>query len=134
MIREITNNDLTNEILDLFENVINEFDPFNKLLGYYLNSKLIGFISYSIIYDRCEINFIGVLEEYRGKKIGSLLIKDTINRAKKCINITLEVNINNFTAIELYKKNGFKIASIRKMYYGNDDAYLMIKELGDINE
>lgn len=134
MIREITNNDLTNEILDLFENVINEFDPFNKLLGYYLNSKLIGFISYSIIYDRCEINFIGVLEEYRGKKIGSLLIRYTINRAKNCINITLEVNINNFTAIELYKKNGFKIASIRKMYYGNDDAYLMIKELGDINE
>lgn len=135
MIKEITNEDLSNEILNIFNSkVIDDKDPFNKFLGYFYDSKLIGFISYSIIYDRCEINFIGVLEEYRNNKIGSKLIKNLIGRLNSCKNITLEVNVNNYIAIKLYKKNGFEVASIRKKYYGNDDAYLMIKELGDIDE
>lgn len=135
MIKEITNEDLSNEILNIFNSsVIDGKDPFNKILGYFYDSKLIGFISYSIIYDRCEINFIGVLEEYRNNKIGSKLINNLIERLSSCKNITLEVNVNNYIAIKLYKKSGFKVASIRKKYYGNDDAYLMIKELGDIDE
>ena len=44
-------------------------------------------------------------------------------------NITLEVNVNNFSAIKFYEKNEYKKINIRKHYYGNDDAYLMLKEL-----
>ena len=29
----------------------------------------------------------------------------------------------------LYEKYGFKIVSVREKYYGNDDAYLMIREM-----
>ena len=40
--------------------------------------------------------------------------------------ITLEVNINNTSAINLYKKYNFKEVGIRKKYYNNlDDALIM---------
>ena len=46
-------------------------------------------------------------------------------------NITLEVRENNKIAIDFYIKNGYKIETIRKDYYGNENGYLMIKELGE---
>lgn len=51
-----------------------------------------------------------------------------IAKNKNCINITLEVAVNNKSALNLYKKLGFKIVTIRKNYYENSDGYLMIKE------
>lgn len=131
MIKEITNKDLIQDIIDMFPSLkLNENNPFNFYLGYYLDD-LVGFINYSIIYDRCEINYIGVIEKYRNKKIGSALLEFLFKKLNSCSNITLEVNINNIVAINLYKKYGFNIVSIRKNYYGNEDAYLMLKELGD---
>ena len=40
-------------------------------------------------------------------------------------NITLEVNINNIKAINLYKKLDFKIIATRPNYYNGVDGYLM---------
>ena len=39
--------------------------------------------------------------------------------------ITLEVRIDNFSAIHLYQKFGFKSVSIRKNYYNGIDGILM---------
>ena len=39
--------------------------------------------------------------------------------------ITLEVNINNTIALNLYKKFNFKEVAIRKGYYNGIDAILM---------
>lgn len=131
MIKEITDRDLTEDIIYIFPDLkLESNNPFNKYIGYYLN-KLVGFINYSLIYDRCEINYIGVIEQYRNKKIASTLLDFLIDKLSDCSNITLEVNTNNIAAINLYKKHGFKVVSIREKYYGNDDAYLMMKELGD---
>ena len=46
-------------------------------------------------------------------------------------NITLEVRESNKEAIEFYKKNGYRIEAIRKNYYGSENGYLMLKELGE---
>ena len=43
--------------------------------------------------------------------------------------ISLEVNVLNKEAIKFYLKNGFKIVSTRKKYYGDSDGYLMVKEM-----
>ena len=51
------------------------------------------------------------------------MIEENIN------NITLEVRTTNEGAINLYKKYNFKVVSTRKNYYGNEDAYLMIREM-----
>lgn len=132
MIKEITINELSIEFKKMFnideKSIIN---PFNKIVAYF-DDEIKGFIIYSIIYDRCEIEYIGVSLNSRNNKIATKLIeymmKDIEN---KCKNITLEVNENNKAAIALYNKFDFKIAAKRKFYYGNENGILMIKELGD---
>ncbi len=91
----------------------------------YEEDKVLGFLIYDLIYDRCEIEYIGVLKEYRNKHIASLLMEELL---KKANNISLEVNTKNIEAINLYKKYGFKIVTTRKNYYENEDAYLMVRD------
>ena len=117
--------------LNLHDNYKFSLDEFTSCLVCVINKKIVSFVTYSIIYDRCEIVDIYVLEEYRKNKIGTKLIEEIEKKCKlnKCLNITLEVNENNRSAIEFYKQVGFKIETTRKHYYDNNDAYLMKKDL-----
>lgn len=86
--------------------------------------------------NKCHILSFGVLEEYRKQGIGSQLItsvKDYIdNRANQ---ISLNVHVENESAIKFYKKHEFEIIKTRKDYYCQiegyilKDAYYMIKQL-----
>ena len=59
-----------------------------------------------------------------------LLLNYFINDVKNtCKSIALEVKIDNYKAINLYKKLGFKSVRIIKNYYKDKDGLLMIKEL-----
>ena len=56
------------------------------------------------------------------------MLEELINLAKerKLKDITLEVNVNNIPAINLYKKYNFKEVGLRKNYYNNsEDAIIM---------
>lgn len=64
--------------------------------------------------DSLEIMKIGVSPEYRQKGIGTILINEI---KKSRMGIFLEVREHNNTAIEFYKKNGFKETGRRKNYY-----------------
>ena len=117
--------DILNEYKYNYIPIISEY---TKIYTYILDNKVVGFIIFDIIYDRCEIIDIYTNKEYRRNNIAFLLINE-IEKDYDIINITLEVNINNISAISLYEKSGFKVASIRKCYYNGEDAYLMIKEV-----
>lgn len=121
-----------NEINDLYELYKKDYKPliteFTKIYSYFINNNYVGFIVFDIIYDRCEIIDIFVLEEYRKQGIASKLITEIINDYE-IVNITLEVNKENFNAIKLYEKLGFKCVSIRKDYYNGIDGLLMLKEV-----
>lgn len=112
-----------------YEPVLN--DPFINYYVCEINEKIVGFICYSIIYERVELNYIYVDVAFRKQHIGSqlmnLLIEDAIKH--KCINITLEVDENNIAGLNLYKKYGFKVQALRKNYYCDSDALLMMREL-----
>jgi len=112
------------EYLNTLSNYNITLNPFNKILVYIDNNKILGFIDYSKMYENMEINYIFVKEEYRNKGIASKLLKYIIDN-NDFSNITLEVNINNTNAIKLYEKFNFKTVSIRKGYYNGIDAYLM---------
>ena len=131
MINYTTEKELINSFLKYFNTKINDINDFNKYLIYSIDDKNIGFIDFSFIYDRIELNYIYVEKSYRNKNIASKLMDKLIEFAidNKCINITLEVDESNDAAINLYKKYGFTIATIRKKYYGKNDGYLMIREL-----
>ena len=75
-----------------------------------------------------RIYSIAVHPDFRGKKVGQLLIDQIAVIAQKqgLKRITLEVNVSNSPAIHLYEKNGFKCISIKENYYHNGiSAYYM---------
>ena len=128
MIIEITKNNInkySNELLN-DEELINNLDnnPYGNYIAY-IDDTLIGYIYYSKIYDRLEINNILVDESRRREGIASKLFDYLLE--KENLPITLEVDETNNKAINLYKKIGFKEVSIRKNYYGNHDGILMEK-------
>lgn len=105
--------------------------PFSILMVYEIKNEIVGFISYSIIYNRAEIEYIYVESSYRRKNIAYELMEYCIEDVSTsgCDNITLEVNEQNNIGISLYEKFGFKKAAVRPKYYRGVDGILMIREL-----
>ena len=106
---------------------INDNNPFSKRIEYIIGDKCIGYLDYSLIYDRMEIDNFLVNLEYRNQGIGNKLMTYLMSLANKYEvgNITLEVRVSNIIAINLYKKYGFVEVAIRKYYYGDEDGILM---------
>lgn len=106
---------------------INNNNPFSKRIEYIVDDVLVGYLDYSLIYDRMEIDNFLVNIEYRNNGIGNKLMSYLMSIAKNnnVDNITLEVRVSNAIAINLYKKYGFKEVAIRKYYYGDEDGILM---------
>ena len=93
-----------------------------------VDNKVICYYSFYNICSEGNINNLAVLQSFRGKGVGSMLIDDMIKVAKelKLSALTLEVNVNNVVAIALYQKFGFKVEGRRtKFYGGKDDALIM---------
>lgn len=91
-------------------------------------NEILGFIGILINFDFTEITNIVVKKDFRNLGIGKMLLEKIIEETKK-INkemICLEVNENNISAINLYKKYRFEEVGRRKKYYNEkDDAILM---------
>ena len=101
-------------------------NPFGKILVYKKNNRIIAYLYYSEIYERVEINNIELEEQYRNMGIGTELLKKLTELVQK--SISLEVRINNYNAIKLYKKFNFQEKAIRKGYYQGIDGILMVRE------
>ena len=106
-------------------------NPFARRIEYVIEDKVIGYLDYSLIYDRIEIDNFLVLEEYRRDGIGTKLMSYLVSLAisLRVVNITLEVRVSNDIAINLYKKFGFREVALRKFYYGDEDGILMEKQV-----
>ena len=124
--------ELKKEEIDIIDNsfinkdyILNEFDnnPFIKVLLLIEDNKVIGYLYYSDIYDRAEINQIEIDSFHRNCGNGKKLMEYMINHVDK--DITLEVKNDNDPAIKLYKRYGFKEVATRKGYYQGTDGILM---------
>lgn len=135
-IRKLSENDIENvfEIEKTFFDVNNSDSILSSLksetLDYFLLFKdeiLIGFFECSIVLDEAELYEIAIVDGEQGKCYSNLLMKYFFDYCdkKKVSTIFLEVNKINNKAISLYKKFGFSEYSIRKNYYGENDAVLM---------
>lgn len=118
-IREIQNSFLDRDF------VLKEFqkNPFAHFLILKENSEVIGYLYYSDIYERAEINQFEILESHRNCGKGQILLKYFLEFVDK--DITLEVKSDNISAIHLYLKNGFQEKAIRSGYYQGIDGILM---------
>lgn len=120
------------------QSLIECFDDSYIILGLFDVEKLIGF---SVIYNTkfsTDLLTIGVDPDYQGKKLGSLLLHRTLEKALDIEDMEcfLEVRVSNIVAQNLYKKYGFVEVGLRKEYYNpigaekGEDAYTM--HLSDI--
>ena len=127
MVKELTkkNIDIINDSFIDKDYLLNEFNnnPFIKVLLLIEDNKVIGYLYYSDIYDRVEINQIEINSFHRNCGNGKKLMEYMIQNVDK--NITLEVKKDNIPAINLYKRNGFVEVAIRKGYYQGIDGILM---------
>ena len=124
-------NKLDNSFIDK-KMVLNELknNPFANFLLYEENNEIIGYIYYSDIYDRVEINQFEIKNIHRNCGKGDLLLKKLIKIVDK--DITLEVREDNEPAIRLYLKNNFTKTAIRKGYYKGIDGILMERKRDSI--
>lgn len=100
-----------------------EINPFAKFLVLKEENIVIGYIYYSDIYERAEINQFEIETFHRNCGKGQKLLKKLIEVVDK--SITLEVRKDNISAIKVYEKLGFKRKAIRKNYYDGVDGILM---------
>lgn len=137
-VSQMSNDDL----LDLKDSLLNEFDDFwtynileqefNNENTTYIVAKnddmVVGFAGILVIMDEANIMNIVTKKDKRKLGIGSLLLEKLIeiSKLKKLASITLEVNEKNIPAINLYKKYNFQQVGIRKKYYDNTDAAILM--------
>lgn len=76
---------------------------------------------------------IAVLEEYRGRGVGSALLSATIEALRDVYDVEavyLEVRVSNTRAIKLYEKFGFRrVRRVKGYYMDGEDAYVMVLRL-----
>lgn len=106
-----------------------EYNRFANYLVMEYNDEIIGYCGLWVIIDEAHITNIAIKPEYRGKKLGELLLKHSLQVARQLggLKLSLEVRLSNCTAQNLYKKFGFQPGGIRKNYYidNQEDALVM---------
>ncbi len=94
-------------------------------LGLLENQKVVAYIFVLKGLDANDLIKVAVVTKYRRQHLATKLMNAMI-KLDKAKNIILEVNENNHQAIAFYQKFNFKISNIRKSYYNNDNALIMI--------
>ena len=106
--------------------------PISHLIVATINNVVVGFCDYWITYDSATIAQIAVDSKFRRMKIATKLLEEVVSDcyAKRALNITLEVRLQNENAIKLYEKNGFARVLVKPKYYTNgDDALYMLRKV-----
>ena len=99
------------------------------------NESVVAFCIANKVLDECHLQNIAVIEELRGKGIGTFMLNILFKRAKlsDLHIILLEVRESNKRARKFYQNNGFEELFIRENYYktksGQENAVIMRLEV-----
>lgn len=101
----------------LINSIREEYD--SNVIGFYINNKLAGFITYKYVLDCIQIGLVGVFKKFQRQGISSQLIKYVENQTleKNFSKIRISTNSFNLPALNTYIKNGFIIEDIKYWYY-----------------
>ena len=131
MIKELNNSEY-NKILELGKLLKDNFyiDQIsdNEKIYVFEETKILGFIQISSLYETLEIINIVVDPAYRKKGIGSKLLNHVCNIYKPD-QILLEVRESNIAAKEFYKKNKFYEIRKIKNYYDTEHGIVMERKI-----
>ena len=127
MINKVNSSDLKELFTDYKLDYIISNNEYVQYYAYKIDNKYIAFLCFMNISEEVEIIDAFVLEKYRRNNIMTSLF-NYLFKNEKYTKIFLEVSEENIGAINLYKKLGFKVISVRKGYYNGIDAYVMEKK------
>jgi ribosomal protein S18 acetylase RimI-like enzyme len=84
-------------------------------LGMWKDGRLVGLATYVIDGEAAEIAALGVLEEYRGRRIAAALVEATMAEiARAGVRRVWVVTTNdNLTALATYQRHGFRLVELR---------------------
>ena len=102
-----------------------------------LNETMVAFTSYELGKHPQEMKLDKLYVRYdlRGRGYGSELIRHVQHQARLrgCRRLVLQVNKNNASAIEAYRRNGFEVIEAAKFDIGGGfemDDFVMVKDVG----
>jgi ribosomal-protein-alanine N-acetyltransferase len=100
------------------------------------DSQILGFIGFWMLVDEAHISTIAVDPDHRRRGIGELLLLGAMQAAIPlgATMMTLEVRESNFSAINLYTKQGFQIVGRRRQYYRNNQEDAILMTLDNLRE
>lgn len=106
---------------------------FARYLVIEMDNKIISYGGMWIIVDEAHVTNVAVHPDYRGRKLGELMMRQLMELARglHAVRMTLEVRPSNDVARALYYKLGFIDTGVRPGYYSdnNEDAIIMWAEL-----
>lgn len=110
-----------------------EEDSGKYSLALTLDSQTIGYGIGWIVLDEFHLGNLAVSPGLKGRGYGSMILERMIEDVKKkgCRTVTLEVRASNKTAINLYHKFNFKEMAVRKKYYQDEDALVLLARLDE---
>lgn len=97
-----------------------------KMYVFEVKGKVVGYINFVKAGDEVHITNVAVHPGWRRRGIGRRLLERVIFENPDSY-FVLEVRVSNKPAISLYEKLGFRKIYIRKKYYENEDAWVMIR-------
>jgi ribosomal-protein-alanine N-acetyltransferase len=108
--------------------IVAEID--GKVIGYIMCKTEYGFSNFKKLgfVKKGHIVSVAVLEQHRGKGIGTMLVNESLKgvKMKQCGEMYLEVRCSNNDAVKLYERLGFVVLQRPKSYYRDgEDAFLM---------
>ena len=107
-------------IRDMESNIINSVNSHSLILVAEENGTIVGFLSaergFANRIKHCAYIVIGILKEYRGKRIGESLFNEMERWAveNNITRLELTVMTHNESAVNLYEKMGFKIEGTKE--------------------
>ena len=90
-----------------------------------------GYVVLWVVHGEAHILNIAVNLKYRGRGIATRLMELMLELMKRNLvyEVFLEVRVSNTAARNLYKRFGFRESFVRKKYYGDEDAIVMVLDL-----
>ncbi len=106
---------------------------FARYLVIEMDNRIISYGGMWIIVDEAHVTNVAVHPDYRGHKLGELMMRQLMELARglHAVRMTLEVRPSNAVARALYQKLGFVDTAVRPGYYSdnNEDAIIMWADL-----
>ena len=105
----------------------------SKFFAALSGGRVVGYGGFWQANDEADIVNLAVHPEYRNGGIGRKILEYLLKTAKDegIKTLFLEVRAENPYAQKLYASCGFRAVGRRKKYYGDEDALIMEKKLGE---